>query len=300
MSSHFDVVIIGGSYAGLSAGLALGRSLRNVLIIDSGKRCNWQTPHSHNFLTQDGRTPAQIAALAKEQVLQYKTIQIISEKAISAKAIESGFDVVAESGTIYTGKKILFATGIADQMPPIEGFAECWGISVLHCPYCHGYEVRDKKIGLIGNGDMAFELCRLLHNWSKNLILFTNGSSTISKEQFQKIREHNIEIVEAEIAALHHRNGKVSSVLLKDDSIQPVEAIFAKVPFLQHCALPQQLGCELTADGFIKVDDFQKTTVNGIYAAGDNTTMFRAVSVAVAAGTKAGAMMNRELIEEEF
>src|SRR5687767_11879769 len=132
-NNHFDVIVIGGSYAGLSAGMALGRALRKVLIIDSGKPCNRQTPHSHNFLTQDGKTPAEIATLAKQQVEMYKTVEFFLGEAINGIKRERGFEIKTSSGEDFTAKKIIFATGIKDIMPAIEGYAECWGITVLHC-----------------------------------------------------------------------------------------------------------------------------------------------------------------------
>src|SRR5687767_8830866 len=154
---NFDVIIIGGSYAGLSAAMALGRALRNVLIIDSGKPCNRQTPHSHNFITQDGNSPKQIASVAKEQVAKYNTVEFLDGLATTATKTEKGFEVSTQSGQQFFTKKIILATGLKDNMPAIPGFAECWGITVIHCPYCHGYEVRNVKTGVLGNGDFGVE-----------------------------------------------------------------------------------------------------------------------------------------------
>ncbi len=147
-TNNFDVIIIGGSYSGLSAALALGRSLRHVLIIDSGKPCNEQTPHSHNFLTHDGETPRSIASKAKEEVSKYETVHFHSGLAVRGEKTDSGFEITTEAGESFTAKKLIFATGVRDIMPEIDGISECWGISVIHCPYCHGYEVRGEKTGL--------------------------------------------------------------------------------------------------------------------------------------------------------
>ena len=140
-----DVIIVGGSYSGLAAGMALGRALRQVLIIDSGKPCNRQTPYSHNFITQDGKTPEEIATLARQQVEKYDTVTFFNGLATNGAKTENGFEIQTASGETFSAKKLIFATGIKDIMPDIEGYAECWGISVLHCPYCHGYEVRNVK-----------------------------------------------------------------------------------------------------------------------------------------------------------
>jgi thioredoxin reductase len=297
---NFDVIIIGGSYAGLSAGMALGRSLRKVLIIDSGKPCNRQTPHSHNLITQDGETPGAIAEKAKAQVLQYDTVKFYNGLAIEGMKTPNGFEIKTQAGDTFIAKKLLFTTGITDQMPDIQGFAECWGISVLHCPYCHGYEVKHQNIGLLGNGEVGFELCRLISNWTKQLTLFTNGPSNLTSEQTEKIKAHNIKVVEKEITAFEHVNGNIQHILFADHTKHEVSAIFSRVGFKQHCDIPQWLGCELTEQCYLKVDDFGRTSLPGIFAAGDNTTFFRAVSIAIAAGTKAGAAINKELIEEDF
>ena len=180
---HFEVIIVGGSYSGLSAAMSLGRSLRQVLVIDSGLPCNRQTPHSHNFITHDGEKPAVISAKAKLQVDLYKTVQFYNGVAISAIKTENGFEIKTESGLSFTSRKVLFATGVKDLLPEIKGFAECWGISVLHCPYCHGYEVKEERTAIIANGEMGFDFAKLISNWTKDLRLCTNGKSTLTLEQ---------------------------------------------------------------------------------------------------------------------
>jgi thioredoxin reductase len=298
--TSFDVIIVGGSYAGLSAAMALGRSLRNVLIIDSGMPCNRQTPHSHNFITHDGDTPKQISESARQQVLLYKTVRFHNGLATRATRTDAGFMVETETGEYFAAKKLVFATGITDTMPAINGFAECWGISVLHCPYCHGFEVRHQPLGILANGEIAFEFTKLIHHWSNNLVLFTHGKSALTPEQTKKLAERNITVIEKEITGIAHNNGYIAAIQFSDGSTHAVSALFARVAFHQHCTIPVALGCTLTEQGFIQVDDLQRTTVSGIYAAGDNTTMFRSVAGAVAAGNKAGAMLNKELIDEDF
>ncbi len=297
---NFDVIIVGGSYSGLAAAMSLGRALRHVLVIDSGNPCNKQTPHSHNFITQDGNTPKQIWTTAREQVAQYPTVVFQDGLAISGVKTETGFEITTEKQETFTAKKLVFATGIKDQMPGIPGFAECWGISVIHCPYCHGYEVRNQKTGLLGNGDAGFEYVRLISNWTPDLTLFTNGKSTLTAEQTAKLKKHNIAIVETEIQKFQHEQGKIRCVILQDQTEIPVTAFYARPAFVHHSFIPQELGCELNEHGLLKVDMMQKTTVSGVYASGDNSTPARAVASAVASGTMAGAALNRELIAEEF
>lgn len=297
---NFEVIIIGGSYAGLSAAMSLGRALRKVLIIDSGQPCNRQTPHSHNFLTQDGNTPREIAAQARAQVALYTTIRFYEGLAIEGKPTATGFQIATQSGDVFNCSKLVFATGVKDIMPQIQGFSDCWGISVIHCPYCHGYEVRNEKTGILLNGDMAFEFSKLISNWTMDLTLFTNGKSTLNDDQLAKLQLRNIQVIEDEINSFEHIKGKLSNIVFKNGSKIPLKALYHKPAFEQHCPIAAQLGCELNEQGYIKVDAFQKTTVHGIYACGDNTTPMRSVSAAVAAGTLVGAVLNKEIIDELF
>lgn len=296
----FEVIIIGGSYSGLSAAMSLGRSLRQVLVIDSGMPCNKQTPHSHNFITQDGEAPADISAKAKLQVGFYKTVQFYNGLVIEAVKTQNGFEIKTASGELFTSKKLLFATGVKDLLPEIKGLAECWGISVLHCPYCHGYEVKAEKTAIIANGEMGFEYAKLISNWTKDLTLLTNGESTLTTEQTDVLKKHQIEIIEDEIESVEHENGYVQQSIFKKQSKLIVKAIYFRPPFEQHCLIPESLGCEMTEQGLIKVDIMQKTTIPGIYASGDCVIQARSVAMAVSSGSFAGASINRELIEEAF
>ncbi|MEO6668529.1 MAG: NAD(P)/FAD-dependent oxidoreductase [Ferruginibacter sp.] len=300
-SKDFDVVIIGGSYAGLSAAITLGRALRKVLILDKGDTYNANDIYSYNFITQDGNIASAIIAKAKEQVLRYKTVRFVKDKVETVINEHNKFTVETRRKERYSGKKILFATGVIDMMLNIPGFKECWGISVLYCPYCNGFEFTDTDIGIIANGETAFEMVKLLSNWSRHIILFTNEVSTLSKEQLKKIKEKNVLIVETEIVSLEHKKGHLKNVVLKDGNIHLINSIFCKLAFLQGTDVPQnQLDCELTGEGLIKTDVFQRTSVPGVFSAGDNCLISRAISVAAAAGTIAGMNINKELIEETF
>jgi thioredoxin reductase len=299
MEKSFDVIIIGGSYTGLSAGMSLGRSLRKVLIIDSGKPCNQQTPHSHNFLTQDGKTPKEISQIAKEQVAKYETVSFFNGRVKKTSQNSGGFEVETDNGEKFSAKKIILASGVTDQIPDIEGFAECWGISVIHCPYCHGYEVKGKKTGILSNGDLAFEFSKLVFNLSKDLTLFTNGKCTLDEEQKGKFNQNKINIVEGEIQKIIHEKGNIRKVVFKDGSEEELEALYAKIPFEQNIN-PEDLQIELTEHGFIKIDHFHKTSTDGVFACGDNTTMMRSVANAVAQGNFTGAIVNKELSDEGF
>ncbi|WP_316804754.1 NAD(P)/FAD-dependent oxidoreductase [Pedobacter nototheniae] len=296
----FDVIIIGGSYAGLSAALTLGRSLRKVLVIDDQKPCNAPTPHAHNFLTHDGDKPADIAKKARLEVARYLNINFLDEKAVSAYKQDEGFIVEVENGTSFSARKILLSNGLKDIMPDIKGFSNCWGISVLHCPYCHGYEVQNQKIGLLMNGDQAFDMAKNLNNWNKDLVILTNGEAQFTGSQLDKFKEKSIEIIEDEIAEITHKNGNLKSVVLKSGKELPLVAIYARPEIEQNGLLFKHLNCELTENGTLKVDEFYKTNIKGVYAAGDCASLFRTLGGVTAAGTMAGVMLNKEMINEDF
>lgn len=298
--STFDVIIIGGSYAGLAAAMALGRALRNVLVIDGGNPCNRQTPHSHNFLTNDGKTPAEISQTAKWQVLQYDSVQFLDDLTLTARQTNGQFEVMTQTGRQFRAKKLILATGIKDILPGIPGFAESWGISVLHCPYCHGYEVRGQITGILGNGETGYEMATLLSNWTNQLTLFTNGPSTLTRDQQSILERLNIPIAESPIDYLNEVNGRISHIHFRNGMAKPLNVLYARLPFEQHSPIAAHLGCDFTAEGYIQIDASQQSTVKGVYTCGDNSSRMRTVANAVSMGTTAGIMVNRELIEESL
>ncbi len=296
MNKAVEVVILGGSYAGISAAMALGRSLREVLVIDNGQPCNRQTPHSHNFLTRDGATPAFIASVAKEQVLQYPTVQWLDETVSKVEETADGLLVYTSQGLQVHTKKLLLATGVKDELLPIPGFAECWGISVLHCPYCHGYEVRKEALAVLSNGEMAMEFVQLIRQWSSRIQLLTNGNPVLTQQQLAQLEKACIPVRSSPVQSILHTNGHVYQVQLEDGTLIPLKALFARVPFSQS-PLVQQLGLSLNEQGYITVNPFQQTSLAHIFAAGDCTTPMRSVSTAVAQGTMAGAAINKFLLD---
>jgi thioredoxin reductase len=298
--NQFDVIIIGGSYAGLSAAMALGRSLKNVLIIDGGKPCNRYTPHSHNFITHDGAVPSEIATKAKEQVLNYNTVKFFDGLAVAGKKTNNGFEIQTKSGDKFSAKKLVFATGVKDIFPNIKGFEDCWGKSVIHCPYCHGYEFKGEKTAIIANGDRAFHVASLVNNLTNEITIITTGKADFKEEQYTKLKNHQINIIEKEVKEIKHQNGTISTLIFEDGSEENFNAAYAAIPFEQNCKISLDLGCETTEMGHLKVDIFQKTTIPGIYACGDNSSPMRSVANAVATGNLVGAMVNNELTMEGF
>lgn len=299
-TNAYDVIIIGGSYSGLAAAMALGRALRKVLIIDSGKPCNRQTPHSHNFLTQDGASPAQIRRIALEQVQAYDTIHIREDLVVSGKREHQHFLLQTASGNTYSGRKLLFASGINDLMPEIMGFSECWGISVLHCPYCHGYEVRGRASGVLGNADTGFDMAKLIAHWSGPLSLFTNGPAEFSEAQHKLLAAHQIRIDERKIKSFRQSKGMLEAIIFTDNSATELEVLYTRPAFRQNCPAAAQLGCTLSEEGYMEIDAQFRTSIPDVFAAGDCVSRMRTVANAVAMGTTAGMMINKELIDEAF
>jgi len=232
--------------------MCLGRALRRVLVLDTGKPCNRVTPHAHNFLTQDGATPAALAAQA------CPTVQLLEEAAVAATGRDGDFTITTETGQVLQARKLFFGTGVRDLLPTRPGFSACWGTSLIHCPYCHGYEYHHQPTGMLLNGDMdmALEHARMLRQWTDQL----------------------------------------THVELADRRQVPLAALYLRPGIEQHCLLPQELGCAYTEAGYLQVDNLQKTSVPGIIAAGDATTLLRSVSAAVAGGNMAGVVLNRELL----
>ena len=175
----FDFIIVGGSYAGLSAALSLGRARCRVLVLDADEPRNRHTPHSHNLLLHDGDAPAALAARAREQVAAYPTVQRLAARATAAaKQPDGTFQIDTAAHGAFAAPTLLLATGLRDELPPVPGFAECWGASIIHCPYCHGYEVADQATGLWLNGEPVAHMVALLLNWTRQLTVFTNGPAT--------------------------------------------------------------------------------------------------------------------------
>ena len=256
-----EVIIIGGSYAGLSAALALGRARRRVLVIDGGRPRNRFTPHAHNLLLHDGDAPADLAARARQQVAAYPTVQLLAAEALSARQLPEGqFEVATGQGTYQAGR-LLLATGMHDELPPVPGFAECWGKSVIHCPFCHGYEVVDQPTGIWLNSGEVGQYARMLLNWTRDLTVFTNGPAAFGPEVHALLQAHHVALDETPVAALLHTGGQLTALRLADGRTQPLPVLYARLPARQASPLGWQLGCELTEQQLLRVDEaYRKKT----------------------------------------
>jgi thioredoxin reductase len=294
-TSLFDVIVIGGSFAGLSAALSLGRSFRTTLIIDSGKPCNLPTQHSHNFITHDGESPRRIREKALLDIKKYDTVQLLNDTVLDIEKINNKFQVTTKSN-VFSAKKLLFASGIIDELPLIEGFAESWGKSIAHCPYCHGYEFKNKSTGLFMNMKGIAEHSLFLTNWSKDFCIFTNGDVNFEDKEKHELEKLGIPIISKKITEIVHKEGQIQKLVFEDGTEHILDILYVRLPFHQSTDVPKKLGCRINEMGFIEVDPFYRTTMESIYAAGDNSSLLRSLAHAVFSGSTAGAFLNRELV----
>ncbi len=296
-SDTYDVIIIGGSYSGLSAALSLGRARRKVLIIDANEPCNARVPHSHNLLTHDGTSPRILKDQAIADVLKYPTIHFHHGSATAISGADGAFNVRTTDGAEFHGLKLLLALGVRDELPVINGLAECWGISAAACPFCHGYEVRDQRIGVIGNAPDTLEYARLIRNWTDHLCVFTNGPAVFTTEERAGFAALGIDIDEHLIDHVAADRGQVSAMVLKGSTPRSIEGIFLRSRTSPPITLLNDLKLELNEQGLIKVDFMQRTNVTGIFASGDCTTPMRALSMAIATGGVAGSVILHDLLQ---
>ncbi|NDK09187.1 NAD(P)/FAD-dependent oxidoreductase [Candidatus Gracilibacteria bacterium] len=300
---EFEVIIIGGSFAGSSAALTLGRSIRKTLIIDAGKPANRFAVKAHNLISHDHKKPEEILQDCKADLEKYTCVSRVTDTVSQIEKIDGekkGFQVFTTSGKKYTTQKIMFTTGLLDLLPPIPGFAECWGKSVIHCPYCDGYEHRDCKTALIADGELALEMIPLISSWTKNLTLITNGTSSLKDSKIFTIENHNIPVIEKKIIEIEHQDGIVQKLIFEDGKSKRFSFIYARPPHSLHDTLASDIECKITSEGRIYIDENHKTSVEGIYAAGDNSYSGRSLAQAIANGSSAAMSVNGDLLKEEY
>ncbi|NVD42297.1 NAD(P)/FAD-dependent oxidoreductase [Ensifer sp. HO-A22] len=290
-----DVLILGGSYAGLSAGLQLARARRKVLVIDNGLRRNRFAGTSHGFLTQDGNTPADIAAKARAQLMEYRTVEWLQAEATHAERAQDGFKVTLQQGPDVTGKRLVLATGVTDVLPELEGIAERWGKSVFHCPYCHGYELDEGNIGVLATSPLSMHQALMLPDWGPTTF-FLNGAFEPDADQLQQLARRNVTV---EHGLVHRLGGERANVVMRDGRVLPMDGLFTTTRTVVSAPFAEQLGCAFD-DGplgrYIRTDATKATTVAGVFACGDAARPTGSVALAVGDGAMAGAATHRSLM----
>lgn len=296
----FDAVVVGGSYAGLSGAFYIARARRSVLVIDGGKPRNRFSDHSHGVIAQDGRPGSEILAAARKQVLAYPTVTLRDGLAIAARRVEREFVVELDDGSSVSARRVLLATGVSDSLPETPGLRERWGKTVLHCPYCHGYEVGGGAIGVLAMSPMAVHHASLIADWG-DVTLFTDGKVELDSAGLSIARRRNITIEASPVRGLEGRSPHLDGVRLEDGRLVPVKAVFVGAPVTMNSSLAAQLGCEFeeTPIGpLVRTDAFKLTSVSGVYAAGDMAKMAASISNASADGMMAGVGLHQSLIAE--
>jgi thioredoxin reductase len=295
----YDVVIVGAGSAGLSAALALGRARRKVLVLNGGAPRNAPTNASHNFFTRDGTPPGELLKIGLEQLKPYGT-EVQSHNAEAIKKNKDVFELTLDNGQRVGSRKIILATGVVDVLPDIPGFRELWGKNIHHCPYCHGWEVRDRPLAVYAQGELGYQFAVMIRHWSKDLVVCSNGDAPFSNEQRQHLKHLHHEVIETPIQHLETGEDGLRAIIFRDGRRLEREHIFMRPPHQQRSPLASQLGCVMSDDGlYVKVDAKGETSVPGVYAAGDMAGQMHAVSQAVASGTLAGAMLNHALVFED-
>ncbi|MBY6260736.1 NAD(P)/FAD-dependent oxidoreductase [Azospirillum sp. 412522] len=299
----YDTIIVGGSYAGMAAALQLARARRRVLVIDEGIRRNRFAFHSHGFLGQDGRPPGDIAAEARDQLMRYPTVTWETGRAEKAERTDNGFRITDADGRSREGRRLLLAVGVVDDLPPIPGLAERWGRSVFHCPYCHGYELMQGRIGVIAVSGQSMHHALMLPDWGPTTLLL-NGTFEPDADQSAHLARRGV-VVETDLIT------GIGGEPAADPGTEPVKVTLAggrRLPFAGLFVLPKsrvasplaaQLGC-MSEDGplgaHIRTDAMQETSVPGVFACGDAARAAGSVALAVGAGTMAGTALHRSLL----
>ncbi|HVV82594.1 MAG TPA: NAD(P)/FAD-dependent oxidoreductase [Kofleriaceae bacterium] len=294
----YDVVIAGGGPAGLAAALALGRARKRVLVCDAGPRRNAAAERMHNFLSRDGTPPDELRRIAREQLGRYPSVEVEDTGVRSITGERGAFHV--DAGTrLVEARRVLLATGMIDERLAIDGFAERWGHSIVQCPYCHGWEARDRPWGYLLLPHTAAHAAMFavqLRGWTREVTVFSHGAA-IDDELRARLDGAGIRIETAAIARLDGDGAGLRAVTLAGGATVPCELLFAHPP-QQQVGLVRELGVKLDGDGFVEVDPMRQTSIAGVYAAGDLTTRGQGAILAAAAGTHAAAAINAELTME--
>jgi thioredoxin reductase len=289
-----DVVVVGGGASGLSAALVLVRARRTVVLVDAGAPRNAPAAHLHGFLSRDGMPPRELLAAGRSEVSSYGG-RLIDDTVV---AIEAGFQVRLASGSRLGARRILVATGLRDELPEVPGVRERWGKDLLHCPYCHGWEVHDQPLGVLGGAPEAVQHALLIRQWSPDVTLFPH-TDAVGPEQREHLTARGIGIVEGTVARLVVDNDQLQGVELDGGTVVPRTAVFVRPRFLPNADLLTGLGCAVDADGWVIHDPVGRTSVAGVWVAGNAADPRAQVISAAGEGSAAAIALNADLVDED-
>ncbi|MFC4989536.1 NAD(P)/FAD-dependent oxidoreductase [Saliphagus infecundisoli] len=303
-STDYDVLVIGGGPAGLSAALQLGRSLRSVLVCDDGDPRNGPAAEVHGYLTRDGIAPRELGRLGREEVADYGG-EFRDRRVTTVTKDQHGFTSTLDGDETVTTRKVVLATGVTDELPETDGFEELWGNGVYHCPYCHGYEVRDGALGVLITDQHLIEYAKLISNLSEDLVVFTDGHDVLDADTRSAFADRGVEIEDEPIVALTGTGDGLESVSLADGREIPRDALFYPPAMTQRADLVEELGLEVTEAGLVEAERSGHgvgfTSIEGLFVAGDASALSAlSVPAAAADGNVVGATVNMELSQEAF
>ena len=290
-----DVVVVGGGAAGLSAALVLGRARRRVVVVDAGAPRNAPAAHMQGFLSRDGMPPGDFLGVGRSEVIGYG-VEMLQDR---VRGIEPGFSVRLAGGTVLTARRILIATGVDDELPEIPGVRERWGRDLLHCPYCHGWEVRDQPLGVLGTQPGSTLHAELVRQWSDDVVFFRHTYDLTTAEE-ARLEARAIRIIRGEVARLVVEDDRMTGVELTDGRVIARTAVFIRPGNRPHAdGLLSELGCALDEAGFVAVDATGRTSVSGIWAAGNVVDPRAQVISAAGAGSTAAIAINADLVQDD-
>lgn len=307
---RYDVVVVGGGVGGLSVALVLGRSRRRTLVLDGGEPKNAPSSGTHGFFSRDGVPPAELLGIGREQLEPYPSVEYREGQAVEARGGDGAFEVVLEGAKTVATRKLVLATGVADDLPDTPGFMELWGRGVYHCPYCHGWEVRDKPLAIMARGEEAVMRTVLLRNWSRDLVVLSDGPSGLGRKDLAKLEALGVPVREERVSRLEGRDDGsegLSRVVFEDGTSLEREGLFYGPPQRQRSEIAGMLGCEIVAMGpapaVVKCAPMtRETTVPGVYVAGDAgspPSPLQSAILAAASGANAAYFLNHALAAED-
>ncbi|MGX1501506.1 UNVERIFIED_CONTAM: thioredoxin reductase [Streptomyces graminofaciens] len=303
---RYDVVVVGGGAAGLSGALALSRARRSVLVIDSGRPRNAPAGHVHSYLTQEGVAPSQLLATARAEVGRYGGELVRGNVAGAERLADGRFRLVLDGGATVEADRLLVTTGLVDELPQVPGLAERWGREVLHCPYCHGWEVRDQAIGILATGPMAVHQALMWRQWSDDVTLFLHTGPEPSDEEYEQLAARGIAAVDGRVTSVQVTDDRLSGVALESGKVIARQALVVAPRFTARAAFLAGLGLEASEQevngvviSHVAADPTGATAVPGVWVAGNVANVTDQVIGAAAAGVRAAGALNADLIAEE-
>ncbi|MGN7456160.1 NAD(P)/FAD-dependent oxidoreductase [Paenibacillus pasadenensis] len=297
---RLDAIIIGGGPAGLSAALVLGRARRDALLLDEGKPRNRVTRESHGFVTRDGISPTEFRRIGLEQLAPYPSVRVRAGKAVEAAGENGRFRIVTEEGETYEARKLIFATGKKDLPLDVPGLQEVYGRSAFVCPFCDGWEMRERSLAILARGEHAMHMAKLLAAWSPRRTVLTNGQGGLDEVQIAELEAHGVAVRTGTIRRLQARDGMLERVEWTDGTSEPFGGMIFAPQLAAGSDLPQRLGCRADEAGTVEASEMGQTSVPGVYCAGDAMTARYQAIQAAALGSIAGAAVVGELMLEAW